>query len=301
MLPFVFLDEARLGPFHPFGILLAIAFGVGDSVSIARAKALGYDLKQFRAFEITVLLSAFFVSRLVDAIFYHPDLFLARPWSLLFVWEGMSSTGGLLGAVLGGFAWKLFTIRPRGILRWPVRRPVAMPLLPFAEVCCATFAIPFAIGRFGCALVHDHPGELATAGSWLAVAWPTSESDGVHHVLGPIHVVWGSTARYDLGLLESLLLGALSWVLVLTWKRRLPLGTYGILTAFVYAPARFLLDFLRMTDAPDADLRHGHLTFAQWAMLPLFLYGIVLFWYVVRRGRNASLASRVESAPTTLA
>jgi phosphatidylglycerol---prolipoprotein diacylglyceryl transferase len=49
------------------------------------------------------------------------------------------------------------------------------------------------------------------------------------------------------------------------------------LAAVLYAPARFLLDFLRATDVARPDQRYAALTPAQWACLATFALGIYLF------------------------
>ena len=80
-------------------------------------------------------------------------------------------------------------------------------------------------------------------------------------------------ARFDLGLLESLLAFLLFTLYSLLFSRLIKLrwGLVFILSFMDYAIARFLLDFLRATDLPVSDIRYGGLTPAQWGMIALFL------------------------------
>lgn len=283
MFPFVFLDPARLGGVQPWGIFIAVGFLVADALWMRRAKMLGYDLVEFRAFVIWQIVMGFFVAHVLDEIFYHPEQIALHPLSLLYVWEGQSSLGGFVGALVGGLGWKYFEVRRRGLLRWIAPRKTPLALLPFADIGAATFPVAFFFGRLGCALVHDHPGALASPGALFSVAWPLSPEDGVHHVLGPIHVVFGSTSRYDLGLLECLFVLVLAVALATTWKRRLPVGTYLAVVALAYSPVRFAMDFLRAEGGvPGSDLRHGALTFAQWACIAFFVYGCFQLWAILR-------------------
>lgn len=273
MLPFVFLDPARLYGIQPWGLFVGVCFLVGDALWMRRAKLLGYDVDEFRHFVMWQVAMGFFLGHVLDEIFYHPEQIALRPLSLLFVWEGQSSLGGFVGSLVGGLAWKYFAVRKQGVLPWMTLRKTPLALLPFADVGAATFPVALAIGRAGCAIVHDHPGALASPGALLAVAWPLNPEDGVHHVFGPLHVVYGSTYRYDLGLLESLFVTVLAAALAMTWNRRLPVGTYLTVAALAYSPVRFAMDFLRANDGPGGDLRHGALTFAQYACIAFFAYG----------------------------
>jgi phosphatidylglycerol:prolipoprotein diacylglycerol transferase len=70
----------------------------------------------------------------------------------------------------------------------------------------------------------------------------------------------------------------LSAVLVSTWWRKLPLGTYAVVVPLAYAPVRFVMDFYRILegDGVGADLRYGSLTFAQWCCIALLVFGVAM-------------------------
>jgi len=109
-------------------------------------------------------------------------------------------------------------------------------------------------------------------------------------VLGPIHVITGgSDLRYDLGFLELFVLVPLAIWCVLTWKKKVQMGTFTIVSCLWYGPWRFVLDFLRAEDGPSGEARQGGLTFAQYFSIAIVALGIVL---LVRRRR----AREVEAA-----
>jgi len=154
-------------------------------------------------------------------------------------------------------------------------------------VIVATWTAAFALGRVGCSLIHDHVGKAATPGtigSLFAIGFPRSAEDGIHRAFGPIHVITGaSDLRYDLGLLELLVLAPLAIGFAFTWKKEVAMGTYTIVASLVYGPIRFVLDFLRAEDGVTGEARQGGLTFAQYWSLAVIALGIVL---LVRQRRG---------------
>ena len=194
------------------------------------------------------------------------------------LWEGLSSFGGFVGAVVGIVLWKYFVIddgRPRDGAR-------AAPILPFADLVLSVFPIGWAFGRAGCSTVHDHPGARATADTLLAVAYPRHAGDGTVTRFGFIELIQGHDPRFDLGFLEFLFTVILAVCFALTWRRRLAIGTYVIASGLAYAPVRFAMDFLRIPQNDGGDTRYGDLTPAQWACIALFVYAVVMIFYVRR-------------------
>jgi phosphatidylglycerol:prolipoprotein diacylglycerol transferase len=304
MLPFVFLDESKLGPFHPFGLMIAFGFFAWDAVVMRRAVRYGLDRRDFRALTLWLCGMGTFMAWAVDAVFYHPEG--AGPSSLL-SFQGFSNTGGFIGAVLGAAIWKYVRVWREGLRPRFERRAEPMRLMLVSEVIVSTWPIAFFFGRLGCALVHDHPGVAArpgTLGALFAVAWPIDANDGHHHVLGPLHVVWGSTLRYDLGVLECLYLGLVALAFAATFRLRFRPWTYTAAGCLLYAPVRFSLDFLRLADtASGGDARHLGLTFAQWWAVAVFSLGLLFAW-LSRRSEGLlppAAPAPAAPAPATLA
>jgi phosphatidylglycerol:prolipoprotein diacylglycerol transferase len=280
VLPFVFFDESRMGPLHAYGIACALGFFAWDWAVMRQAARRGLDLVDFRVLVVAACVVGAFVAWLVDAVFYHPAG--RSVTSTLLSLQGFSSTGGIVGAVLAGLVWRRVWLgREDGRLRLRLRRAPA-PLLAASDVVVSTWPLGWAFGRLGCALIHDHPGVVVAKGtlsSLFAVGWPSGPEDGVHHMLGPLHVVTGaSSARFDLGLLECLVLFAIAAFFARTWHRERRPGYYVIVGALVYGPTRFALDFLRAEGGPGGDLRHFGLTFAQYFCLAIVALAIVLLF-----------------------
>src|SRR5688500_17390111 len=68
----------------------------------------------------------------------------------------------------------------------------------------------------------------------------------------------------------------------LTWRKKLPTGSYIAAVALAYAPVRFAMDFLRLRDGESSDPRYGELTPAQWQCILLFVFGLAMV-AVIRR------------------
>jgi phosphatidylglycerol:prolipoprotein diacylglycerol transferase len=276
MLPYIRVLPLRVGSFtfHLFGLLVAIAIVFGWWIGFKRAARLGLDLGKLRSFTLSLLIAGFLVAHLVEQIFYHPEVVAQRPWTLLLPWEGISSFGGFVGAVIGGFGWKFLTWE-RGFFRL---RRTPEKVLGLTELMLQVFPIAWIFGRLGCTIAHDHPGHLVPHGTFLSVAYPGYDGEGKITRYGAIEIIWGSAPRWDLGLLELLFTLILSAAILASWSRRLKLGTYTSLVCLSYAPVRFVMDFYR----ESAELRHGGLTFAQWATVALFVFGIGMAVYTVR-------------------
>lgn len=292
MLPYIRVPDLKLGPLtlHPFGMLVATGVLLGSALAVRRARKFGLDVDKLNSFIAWMLVAGFAGGHVLDVLFYHPEEIArfegghfewVRPWSLLFIWESLSSFGGFIGGVVGIVLWKYYEIVPRlriagFTLSWFKRRKEVQPILPFTDIILSVFPVSWIFGRSGCSVAHDHPGALAEPGAFLSVGYPAQ-------MLGPpehFELYEGPVARYDLGLMELLFTICLAGLIALTWKKRLATGTYVAVVSLAYAPVRFMMDFLRRTDGNAADPRYGGLTPAQWACLALFLFGVATALYV---------------------
>lgn len=255
----------------PFGTLVAIGVYIGSLVTMARAKDRRLDTKLMSDFIFWVVAAGFVISHMFDAITYHPQRVMADPLYLIRVWDGLSSYGGFLGAVIGAVAWRYY--RKQNILE-------------FIDVTVSAFPIAWVFGRMGCSVVHDHPGALSNA--WFAVQYP------------PRTLAAGYEGRFDLGLIEMVLTIPLALACIWLWRRKpfRPVGFYVGLTLTAYAPARFYLDFLRV-EPDDAifggavDPRYAGLTPAQWACF----VGLAVGLYFLKRTWGAEYVQTAPPAP----
>jgi len=95
-------------------------------------------------------------------------------------------------------------------------------------------------------------------------------------------VAYPDGPRHDLALYEMLLALVLTIILYLHPARARPAGYYAMIIMFLYAPARFALDFLR-----TGDRRYFGLTPAQYLSVLL----IILAVFIYEKSRSADAAS----------
>jgi len=241
MIPFFEIPPLQLGPLqlHAFGALTALGIYMGAVLAAraARRYAPGTDQAVVESVPWLVL-GGVVGGHLVHVLGYHPEILSRDGWgSLLRVWDGQSSMGGLMGAVIT----MLIVFRMKG---WKIR--------PYLNAFALGMAPGWGIARLGCFAAHDHPGVLTDFP--LAVAFP----DG---------------ARHDLGLYDALVLFTLTALLHMLARRPQPEGRLMGVLAIGYAIPRFFLDFLRAQDLPFVDGKIFGLTPAQYVTFILVVIG----------------------------
>jgi len=236
-----------VGPWSikPFGALVATGVYLGILLATHYSRKRGMNAEAMSRFMFWVLVIGFISGHVLDTIFYHPAQVLNDPVSLIRVWDGLSSFGGFVGAILGVLIFKFhFKVKT---------------VLPFADMMGAAFPVGWVFGRMGCSVVHDHPGMRSDL--WFAVQYPHG-------------------GRFDLGLYEMLFAVILAAVTLNLARQPRPPGFFLGLIMLVYAPVRFALDFLRIKpgDLAGADPRYLDLTPAQWASFGFGIFGFYLLY-----------------------
>ncbi len=232
-------------PIYMFGVLVALGVIIGDRIVVKEGAKRGLDPQDVKFLNVRIVFGGFIMAHLVSVIFYFPERIRENPLVLVYIWSGLSSFGGFLGAAL---AFLYYTRKDK------------IPPLPYADSVGLGLVIGWIFGRTGCFTAHDHPGRHTDF--FLAVRYPD----------GP---------RHDLGLDELLLTIVIAIVLFAYARRpRVPGRTIGLF-ALMYAPVRFGLDFLRATDVSQPDQRYAGLTPAQWACIACLAVGV---WLVTRKG-----------------
>lgn len=234
------LGAGEIGVLHvgpltlaPFGPLVSL--GVLFGIHLMRTWADRFDLVWDDVFAAVgwMLVIGFVGSHVLDVALYRPEDFFELDVLLDFR-SDYSSFGGLLcGGVTAAIAFRRHRV----------------PLLRGMECTLYGFIGGWLFGRLACFSVHDHPGR------------ETSFALGV-----PI----GGVVRHDLGFYELLYTIVLFAVVRLGTRTRRSDGWVIAVAATSYAPVRFALDFLRVSDATYAGL-----TPAQWACIPLLVVGLV--------------------------
>lgn len=248
MIPYIEIPALHIaGPIaiQPFGVMVVIGVAVGIWFSRKRNREAGFDDEEFVGSLYWGLVSAFVISHVFEIVFYQPHKLMEQgPLVLFKVWDGLSSMGGFLGALVG---WHYY---------WRVRRK-RKEWWAQAEFVVQGLMFGWAFGRTGCTIVHDHPGKHTDF--FLGVRYP----DGTRH---------------DLGLYEMLFTALVLVPAVLILHRfRPPKGAYVAVVCLLYAPVRFGLDFLRIESGGDPRyfglLTAGH--FGSLALLGIGVWGLV--------------------------
>jgi phosphatidylglycerol:prolipoprotein diacylglycerol transferase len=256
LIPYFSQPELHLGPItiHAFGVLVATGILLAFRIIRQRAAATGLDPVLAERLAMRMVIVGFISAHVFDQIAYYPREVLANPFRLLYIWQSISSFGGVLGGTL--------------VAVWFVKRQVR-GAQGWRYLDLIAYAFPFAwvFGRAGCTVAFDHPGYATTF--FLAERY----TDGV--------------VRHNLGLDEMLLtipLALLFWRLG-RGKPRAP-GFFVGLIAVIYAPIRYLLDTLRWDDA-----RYFGLTPGQYSSGALLALGIVVLYWASKRAKSEPPAS----------
>lgn len=255
-MPYLHIPSIPVGPFsvHAFGIVAACAVILGIKATRCRAAELGLDTGVVDRLMPWLLIGVALGAHFLAVLLYYPQRLVTEPWVLLRLWDGLSSFGGILGGLVAAF---LFF------------RKLGLKMKHYKQALLFGAVVGLLVGRFGCAVTHDHPGKETTAP--IAVqGWPTSATP--ERGLGFYR---DGPRRHDLGLYEFLYLIPLTAILYCL-RRYSPFEDFHIvLVLMLYMPARFLLDFLR-----EADKRYVGLTPGQY----LSVIFLVLAIYLACRG-----------------
>jgi phosphatidylglycerol:prolipoprotein diacylglycerol transferase len=248
VIPYIAQPQVSLGPIHiyAFGVLVALAMIVGMRFVRRRAAGDGLDPMVADRLVTWVLVGGFIGAHLVDRFLYFRDETLANPITILKFWQGISSFGGFLGAIVAAVLF--------------FRRNSALPVWRYLD--CVAYGFPFGwiFGRLGCTLAFDHPG--------LETTFFLGEMDA-HGVV-----------RHNLGFYEALFTMLIAaFFHYLGRQGRRPPGYFVAMLAIVYTPVRFLFDFLR-----TIDVRYLGLTPGQWGAIALLIVGVVLLRAAKKRG-----------------
>lgn len=225
-------------------LFVGASIAIGTFVMDREMEDLGFSGTETVKIIFIFLVSGLYTSHFVALFVYNFDrLGEAGLMDYLDPFNGMSSTGGFLGAAVAF----IFMKRRIGDRAWKV-----------GDAAILSLVTGWAIARLGCTFAFDHPGSLTNF--FLAFEHPEG---GPRHNLG----------FYEM-LFALLILIPAAWTLK---KKNPPPGSQVAIVCLLYAPARYIMDFLRATDTTHADIRYLGLTFAQYACILLFLVGLWMF------------------------
>jgi phosphatidylglycerol:prolipoprotein diacylglycerol transferase len=233
-----YFEQPHLGPIHLFGVLVVCAIFFGSKVLTKRAAQYKISAETVQQFVTWIMVAGFIGAHLVDRFVYFPSETLEDPWSIVKVWQGISSFGGFLGGAVGGLLF--FRYKLKEGTAWQV-----------ADSFAYAFPFGWVFGRLGCFSAFDHPGR------------PTTFFLGQMDAKGIV--------RHNLGLEEALYTVLI--VIVFSILGRKPRFTGFFLGMFLvlYTPFRFIVDYLRIV-----DVRYFGLTPGQYGCIALFIVGLVI-------------------------
>lgn len=226
MLPSLYIPPYKLFgllPIQPFGILVASAVVLGYYLGRRRARLTGLDPQICADGMVWIVASGFVIAHLVEVFFYSPERILDNPLVILMVWNGISSYGGYLGAILGAFYFF---------------KKHKVSVMKYCDAILFGFVPAWILGRTGCTIVFDHPG------------LPTDFILGMMDHRDQI-------VRHNLGMYEMLLAIVLT-IVIYSIKNIRPFdGFHPAIVLILYTPVRFILDYYRTADKTYLGLTPG--------------------------------------------
>lgn len=264
MIPYFQANAFAIGPItiQVWGLMVSLGILAGLIISYKYARQLFLSEQVVLDLAMWTVVGGFIMARIFHVVFYAPDYYLLHPSEVVYFWQGgASSLGGFVGAALAIYVFM------------KIKNFSFTELLPYFDVMAIGLWIGWAIGRIGCFLIHDHPGTLSH--SLLAVKFPEG-------------------ARFDLGLLDSILAFFIFLISVLSFKKLIKIryGLVSKISFMSYALVRFFLDFLRASDLSQSDIRYYYLTPAQWGMIVFFL-GLTISLFFDKIKPNSNLSGEV--------
>jgi len=278
MIPYFPQPKVHLfGPLtvHAFGTIVAAAVIVGWQMIVARARTKRLDPEPVQDLLSYVVLCGFVVAHLYSVLAYFPREAMRNPLLLLKFWEDISSFGGFVGGLLG--VWLFFRFRARDV--------DATTRLRYLDAIAYAFPFAWAIGRIACTVAHDHPGTVTTFPLGISLASPEAQAyiaffyreAGRLAELPPPEIL-SKMAFHDLGWYEFLYMACLMVPAFLLLDRKpRPPGFFLVAFLLLYVPARFFLDFLRIS-----DVRYFGMTPGQYAGIAVFLAALFFMVRITR-------------------
>ncbi len=248
MIPWFQFTTVHLGPvpIQVWGFFVALGMGIGLFLLKKEAKKRGWNVEEIFDIAFWILIGGIIGGRVAHILFYDLGHYIAQPIDVIKVWEGgMSSFGGMAGAVLGF----LYMMKKK--------KKSKETMLQYADVFVWAGVYGWIVGRIGCLMIHDHLGKPCDC--FLSIQTPT----------GP---------RLEMALLEILGLIPLAGYLFLTRKRVRKAGESLGIVILYYGVLRFILDFFRATDLAGSDARYFGLTPAQYFAILFVMSGASLLY-----------------------
>jgi phosphatidylglycerol---prolipoprotein diacylglyceryl transferase len=236
-----------IGSFYlpTYGVLVALGFLVGLSVTVKLARKGGLDPEKVTNLAVYVALAGLIGAKLLMIAFDWPDI---QIFSLATLQAAGVFQGGLILSLVTAFVYI---------------RHNKLPLLPVCDAFAPGVAIGHAIGRLGCFAAGCCWGKECHL-PW-AVTFKNPEANGLTGV--PLNVPLHPAQLYE-SATEALLFAFLYWRYGRAHAPGQIIGLYLLISSI----ARFLIEFERFHEQATA---YG-LSITQWIAIALAIVGAIL-------------------------
>jgi len=247
-----------------FGVLLAAAYLTAYWWMLREGRREKLDVDALGSLGMWAIVGAIVGARVLMVLRSLPE-YVANPSELLspsLLVAAGDFYGGFIGALI---ASALF-----------FRRHPELPFWRAADVCAPAIALGQAIGRIGCLMAGDDYGSITQVPWAVTFTDPDAATIGGAPLGVPLHPVQ---------LYESIVCLILFFVLVRIGRHKRFDGQVILAYTFLYAVARFILEFFR-GDADRGFIFGGALSTSQFIAVILAPLAIVL-WLRRRKSRAA--------------
>lgn len=211
----------KIGPFpvHTFGVLHALAFGVGVWWAYRGAKRYGLEPQRIIDLSVVIFIWALVGARIFSVLFDgNLKWYLEHPHEILAVWKGGLT---FYGGFLFGLAAGVWYLKKHHLNGWKI-----------ADIMAAGLALGGAVGRLGCFFSGDSFGKPTD------LPWAVTFFDP--HGLAPTGVPLHPTQFYSV-ITNLLVFGALIW-----WRKKQKFeGEIFLVYLLLYAVTRSFVEVFR--------------------------------------------------------
>jgi phosphatidylglycerol:prolipoprotein diacylglycerol transferase len=261
----------RIGPVvvKSYGVLLALSFGIGLLLSLARAKRGKIKPEIILDLFLVVLISSIIGSRFFYMIF-HLEEFQGRFFDMVNPIQssgeigigGLSMVGGVVLAIISGMIFLYF----KKLNIWRI-----------ADLVSPTFPLGLAITRVGCFLNGCCFGKPTSSG--CGVVFPSDSFAGY---------LFPNTPLYPTQLFSSFLGGLIFVILILAERRKTFDGFTFFLMLMLYSIDRFIIDFFRYYEESMVFLHWGKIDISmnQAVLVLVSLFSLFMWNFLNKRAKK---------------
>ena len=246
---------------HWYGIMYLLGFLIAWWLlpRLQRYRNLSLTNDDWSSILSAAVLGVLIGGRLGFVFLYEPHYYLRHPLEIIAVWQGgMASHGGFIGVAIA--------------LLIQLRRRSWEEIMKVADVVVIPVAIGLGLGRIGNFINQELYGTMTTL-PW-GMAFPGA--DGLRHPVQIYELIgdWANAA------------------VCFFWLRRtihtnIPGQIFALFLMF-YGIVRFLVEFVRAQDVMPLHIGIMTLTIGQVYTIPLFLAGVLVWWWSGRQQKSRS-------------